>query len=622
MRDTAYDTSRKKTAMTKHHKMILLTLGALSLASCQSNQNVDAAPVSNAGSPTTVERTALNYGGDEEAANCASGSNIAGGRAYHVITQSRVDGEAISFELHEPDVIDCNSKHALILQGHGYAGSRTTGVGAFSQYTSNGFAVISIDQRGSPDSGGTVRVMDPDFEGEDLVAIVDWAEQYLDWLKYRNGNLLLGGIGGSYGGMFQYLLLNKDPDRRLDAIVPEIAPHDLTYSLNPGGVVKSYWALLLAAAGDTQTQFGQNEYIRATLVEGGASGTFPEAAIPFFAYHSMRYFCENPLDLQVSDRGDTSSYTFDPLFQLVPLSAGGEYTVFTPSPRAVPKVDALLWQGPRDDLFNMNEAWRNYECLKQAGGDVRLLTYSAGHHLLSPNIGLVEMGLASQSLPTESECGPINKEAAALHWFNEKLNGLGDADEIITTGQDICFSLDVGDAVALPEMPVGGEEFPIELPGGLPPVVTIENPIPVIVPLTTAGEGGEVIAGIPTAQITISRGDAALDDFCVEEMDPILRLGACDSTIFLGLGVIKTGELIPVVPELIEEQVMPVRGIGSHEVEMVGVAERISAGDQLVLLIYGLNDAFVVSSSRDLLTPTVTVTGSVQVPLQGALPSL
>ncbi|MGJ8668262.1 MAG: CocE/NonD family hydrolase [Oceanococcus sp.] len=596
-------------------------IAGLALSACNSDSGGNSA--ANPSAPTSsIERTPLDYGGDESVASCGAGTDAAGGRAYHVVIPSRVDGENISFELHEPNSIDCNSKHALILQGHGYAGSRTTGVGAFEQYTASGFAVISIDQRGSPDSGGTVRVMDPDFEGEDLVAIVDWAEQYLDWLKYRDGNLLLGSIGGSYGGMYQYLLLNKDPDRRLDAIVPEIAPHDLTYSLNPGGVIKSYWALVLAAAGDSQTQFGQDELIRATLVEGAVTGDFPPATLPFFSYHSMSYFCDNPLDLQTTDRGDTSAYIFDPLFQLLPLTSGGEFGVFTPSPRAVPKVDALLWQGPRDDLFNMNEAWRNYQCLERAGGDVRLLTYSSGHHLLSPNVGLVEMGLASQSLPLESVCGPINKDAAALAWFNDKLLGLGNADDTITTGQDICFALGIGDAVALPDMTVGGTEFPVELPGGLPVLVTLANPVPMIVPLATAGAGGEVLAGIPTAQLTVSRGDASLDEFCVEETDPILRAGTCDTTVFVGLGVIKTGELIPLVPELIEEQVMPVRGIGEHNVEMVGVAERISEGDQIVMLIYGLNDAFVASTSRDALTPTVTVTGTVQVPMQGPLPAL
>ncbi len=582
------------------------------------------AQISSESEPTTNnQRSELTYGGAEDVASCQLQGNLVGGRAYHVNVPSRVDGENISFQVHEPDSIDCISKHALILQGHGYAGSRETAVGAFADLTGAGYTVISIDQRGSPDSGGTVRVMDPDFEGEDLVAIVDWAEQHLDYLKYRDDNLLLGAIGGSYGGMYQYLLLNKDPDRRLDAIVPEIAPHDLTYSLSPGGVVKSQWSLILAGAGDALTTLGQDPLIRATLVEGGITGKFPEPALPFFAYHSMRYFCENPLDLQPDFSGNTSEYLLNPLYQLLPVTANGEYTVLTPSIGSVPKVDALLFQGPRDDLFNMNEAWNNYQCLKRAGGDVRLLTYSSGHQVLTPNLGLVEQGLGAGNLPLSSTCGPINSGAAALAWFNEKLLGIGNADDVITTGQDMCFALDIGDAVQLPGMTVGGTEFPVEMPGGLPVSVTIGNPAPVIVPLTTPADESEVLAGIPAASLDISLADQALQEMCQEESDPILRVGTCDATIFIGLGVIKSGSVLPAVPELIEEQVMPVRGLGQHEVELVGVSERIAAGDQIVLLIYGIHDAFVLfSSSRDLLTPVVTVTGSVQIPMQGHIPPL
>lgn len=602
--------------MTPIRSSLLLLTTLLGLAACSGGR----VPVSGGGGAGPAGE--LPYGSDTAVASCRTVSELTGGRAYQVIIPSRVDEEPISFQVHEPDVFDCATRHALILEGHGYAGSRQTAAGSFATLTGAGYAVISIDQRGSGGSGGFVRVMDPDFEGEDLVAIVDWAEQHLDYLRYAGGNLLLGSIGGSYGGMYQYLLLNKDPARRLDAIVPEIAPHDLTYSLNPNNVIKSYWGLALGGAGDAGTQFGQDSIIRATLLEGGVTGVFPEGALPFFAYHSMRYFCENPLDLQPDFSGDTATYLLDPLLQLLPLTADGEYTVITPSRRQVPRVDALLWQGPRDDLFNLNEAFRNYQCLRRAGGDVRLLTYNFGHHFLSPNLGLIEQSLANLAVPLDTQCGPIDKDAATLAWFNDKLLGIGDVDTVVTTGQNICFHLDTGDAVSLPQMPIGGEEFPIELPGGLPVPVLIDNPLPVVVPLTTAGDGGAVLAGIPTASLTISRGDPVLDGFCQTETDPILRAGTCDSVVFVGVGVIKFGELIPLLPELIEEQVIPVRGLGSHEVELVGIAERVSAGDQIVLLVYGLQDAFIVSASRDVSTPLVQVEGTVRLPLHGNLPSL
>lgn len=566
-------------------------------------------------------------------ASCTSGGSLEGGRNYRVEIPSRVDNEPIVFQVFEPDQFDCAKKHVLILEGHGYSGSRQTsetpggtaalgGGASIAELTSKGYTVISIDQRGHGESGGTVRVMDPDFEGNDLIAIVDWAEQHFDYLAYRDRNLLLGSIGGSYGGMYQFLLWGKDPDHRLDAIVPEIAPHDLTYSLTPGGVVKSYWALALAGAGEANTGLGQDPFIRATLLEGAITNSFPGAALPFFAYHSMSYFCSNPRGLVVDQDGDTGEYLLDPITGLLPVTADGEYVVKTPTLGSIPRVDALIFQGPRDDLFNFNEAYRNYQCLQRGGGDVRLLTYEFGHHFLSPNLGLVQEAVNTQTLPLGRNCGPVNAGAATLAWFDEKLRGIGNADSAITTGRNICYSLTEGEGVQVPSVTVGGTNFPVELPGGLPVAVPIGSLVPTIVPLTTVGEGGEVVAGIPTASLTLSRGDQTLDDLCLDSSDPILHLGTCDSTVFVGIGVIKLGSVIPVLPELLEEQVIPLRGLGQFEIELAGVAERVAAGDQIVLLLYGAQDGFIATTSRDLTTPVVTVTGSVRVPLLGPLPAL
>ena len=112
-------------------------------------------------------------------ASCETDTETTGGRHYHVVLEAP-DGFANSFEVFEPDSIDCanasNGAHPLILQGHGYGGSRNTADDAFSSYRASGYAVISIDQRGFGESGGTVRTMDPEAEGQYLNQILDWAE--------------------------------------------------------------------------------------------------------------------------------------------------------------------------------------------------------------------------------------------------------------------------------------------------------------------------------------------------------------------------------------------------------------------------------------------------------------
>lgn len=603
---------------------IAATALALALAGCGGSSGGSAAT---APAASTTARGALPAGtadGTSPAA-CQASATGAGGQVYRVEIPSRVDGEAIVFQVFEPDAIDCRQKHALILQGHGYAGSRISEKGGqIAQLTGAGYAVISIDQRGSGESGGTVRVMDPDFEGQDLVAIVDWAEQHLDYLKYRNGNLLLGAIGGSYGGGYQMLLLAIDPAQRLDAIVPEITWHDLTYSIAPNDVVKSYWALFLAGAGDGNTQFGQDPFIRGTLLEGAVTGKFPESALPFFNYHSPSYFCDNPRNLKVGDTADVGAYTLGPLLGNIPLTSGS-YTIATPSRRALPKVDALLFQAPRDDLFNFNEAVSNYECLKRGGGDVRLLSYEYGHGLLAPDVGLVQQGVAQQTIPLGRNCGPIAADAATLAWFDEKLLGKGKADSVITTKQNICYALTQNDAVQVPAVTRGGTTFPAAMPGDLPVPVTLSQLAPTIVPLTAISNPTEVIAGIPRLKVHVGRGAEALDSLCMPAADPLLRLGSCDSTVFVGLGVIPlaaSGSRLPGVPELLDEQVIPLRGFGDFEIDMVAVAERLVAGDQLVLMVYGNQQGFLLTSGRDLTALVATIQGEVSVPMLGNLPAI
>ena len=565
-------------------------------------------------------------------ASCANAKNEPG-QVYRVEIPSRVDGESIVFQVFEPDTLNCTEKHALILEGHGYSGSRQTdksggesplSFGApMGELTKAGYAVISIDQRGHGESGGTVRVMDPAYEGQDLVAIVDWAEQHLDFLKYRDGNLLLGGIGGSYGGGFQMLLWEIDPSQRMDAMVPEITWNDLPYSLNPGNVVKSYWALFLAGAGDALTQFGQDPFIRATLLDGVATGVFPADALPQFAAHSPAYFCGQGYSDMKGVTADGSTYVLSPLVNNIPLTSGA-FTITRSPLKQFQKVDALIFQGMRDHLFNFNEAYHNYQCLKRGGGDVRLLSYETGHGAISPDLGLVSQAVQIQGMPLSRNCGPVDGTAATLAWFNEKLLGKGNADAAIASGKNVCYSLTQKDAVAVPKVTVGGTEFPVALPGGLPVPVTLAQLLPTIVPLTSVAEGTNVLAGIPRLKVNVGRGVEALDALCQTAVEPLLRLGSCDSTVFVGLGLITASASgkIPVIPDLIDNQVMPLRGFGDFDVELVGVAERLHAGDQLVLLVYGNSPTFVATSSRDLTTAVVTLSGTVEVPLLGDLPTL
>lgn len=561
-------------------------------------------------------------------ASCDTETQLEGGRNYRVQMPSRVDGAHIVFQVFEPTQFDCRGKHPLILEGHGFSGSRQTSAGGgplapTQQLTDAGYTVISIDQRGHGESGGTIRVMDPDHEGQDLIQIVDWAEAALDFLAYHNDNLLLGSVGGSYGGGYQYLLYNVDPDQRLDAMVPQITWHDLSYSLAPYDVVKSYWGLFLATVGDANTGISMDPILRSTLLEGGLTNVMPETAKDLLHYHSPSYFCDNERELALYQGGDTSDYTFDPLLQLLPETADGKFLIKTAPQQPYP-VDVLMFQGFRDSLFNFNEAYANYECMRRAGGDVRLLTYATGHHVFQPTLGLIQEGLQNGEFFYEnsdtlingdissfSQCGGTNVTDATLAWFNEKLRGESSTDDVIASGSDFCLSLDYGDAITTPDITIGGHSLELQLAGGPIRALAGPEPLPVMVPLLTLPEDA-VIAGIPTINAKLSSGLSFIDNACLEESDPLLGLGTCDAILFAGIGVMRPGML---VPELIDEQVTGLRGYGEHNLELVGIAERLAAGDRLFLMIYGTHPNYFASFSRDLLSYAVKLSGSIQLPL-------
>lgn len=569
-----------------------------------------------------------------EPVSCTEGTLTEGGRSYAVELQS-ASGEAIVFQVLEPmGGIDCSKGHPLVLHGHGFGGARSTE--GFEDYRESGFTVISIDQRGFGESTGTVRVMDPEFEGQDLVQILDWAEDNLEYLQRRNEpslpkelnpNLVVGAIGGSYGGGFQLLLHGQDPKQRLDALVPDITWYDLRYSLNPGNVIKTGWDLVLVAGGEAGSTGNGNDgldpIIREILARGATLNHFPEEGLDFFYYHSPAYRCTGE-PVSVSASTDLLSYQINP-------------PAFDVQPTPYPEVDVLFTQGMKDTLFNFNEAWRNFECLKSRGGDVRLLTHQSGHILpveapdelqpgeyLDPTAGLLEVP-GFQEAAGEFACGDTSIADATLNWLRHHLQGEPLPGYFDGTDSEVCLSLDTGESITVPV-----ESFPApaiqggilegdyavermvatELPvaNGYEAVASATQP-PAALPLGRAGETGAVLGGIPTARLTIS--DLTGRSSCGEEADPYAP--GCDPIVFVGLGKRAEGESRW---QLIDDQIKPVRGLKDQQVvELVGVAEALAPSDELSLLVYGFHPQYPESWSRDALTPFVNLEGSVQLPL-------
>lgn len=502
------------------------------------------------------------------------------GISYSVYIEVGSTGDTVAFTVHEPAEMTEGQTYPLILYGHGGGESRVRDsedpASAYSPlnnpklYRDNGYGVISMDQRGHGESSGSIRLMDPEYEGLNLLAILDWAEANLDWLAYQQagpdaGNMKLGAIGGSYGGAFQLLINNIDSKSRLDAIIPETTWYDLNDSIAPNGVLKSLWqsflTLRLSTASNQINPSAWDPFVQDMMSSVLLTGRFDEEQSEFLRYHSPAYFCEG-----------------EPLATAAGTADGA---IFTPRPQR--GVDVLLMQGMRDTLFNLNEAWRNYRCLQEAGADVRLMTYQYGHNAtpVVPDAGVrpTVPDAETRNPPLDSfsnQCHGMSGHSAGLAFMDEHVKGIEGAADAIP--KRICLSLSAQDSILLTDMPRARATQAFELEEIL--LSGVQSDYPQVILLGEAGSSGAVIAGIPHIQLSVK---------------PISPLQNADPILFAGIGVM-TAET-PGVWQLADNQLTPIRGVGQFDLELAGIGERLQPGDQYALLMYSAHHQYAAQNA-------------------------
>ncbi|MBI3171428.1 MAG: hypothetical protein HYZ32_02425 [Hydrocarboniphaga effusa] len=370
----------------------------------------------------------------------------------------------------------------------------------------------------------------------------------------------------------------------------------------------------------------QDPIIYETLTQAILTNSFSEASRNMFAYHSVRYYCDG--------------LPAGPQEFVTPLVTPDALSVL-PTPYAA--IDVLFTQGFRDTLFNFNDGFNNYNCLKARGGDVRLLTHQSGHIVGASAAGVgggvipvpatvpgVEGPLdplyAVATVPGFQDpggsraCGTINLDDAQFAWFEEKLNGkAGEVDKVISTGSDVCLSLAQDDHVAVREIIVGGTPFALDIStpqfssvlgvGGAVLGNGAREQLLATLPLYTAPQGGAILAGIPTLQLDFAGLSGVESGDCATPVPA----GGCDPIVFLAIGQRMAGTERW---DLVDDQITALRGFGAHGGNMNGIAERLAAGDELALLIYGFHAQFPVTWSRDVFVPALEISGSVSLPIQ------
>jgi ABC-2 type transport system ATP-binding protein len=297
----------------------------------------------------------------------------------------------ICYTLFQPARASRKHRVPMILHSHGWGGSRTTDAASFKRFTDAGYGVLSFDQRGFGESGGHAQVMNADYEGADVRALVRLVSR-LPWVTQdRPGDPRLGAIGGSYGGGYQFLGAFEEIRVKgrpvFDALAPEITWYDLSQSLAPQGVVRTEWALALSAAGLPTDALPPKVY--KALVEGAATGTWPDGSVPgtenlkeFFRKNGPRYH----------------------------VRQGRRLT-----------IPVLLGQGMTDTLFASEQGLRNWRLSLAPKARKRSIYvgYNGGHTLPS----VYPQGINVTSDPCSKKLAGGDFEALSLRFFDEQLKG-------------------------------------------------------------------------------------------------------------------------------------------------------------------------------------------------------
>ena len=382
------------------------------------------------------------------------------------------DGTPIITHFFPAKGLAAGERAPTIMVGHGWGGSgeEDPDGGQVAHYTERGYNVLTWDARGFGESGGTVMIDSPDFEGRDAVALIDFIAEQPEARLDAAGDPRVGMDGPSYGGGVQ--LLAAALDDRVDAIAPTIAWHTLPRSLYQRNVVKLGWDLALVGIG-----------IPASV----APGVFSPAGVQT-GHQSPEFY-----DAIVAA---ASTGTFSPEIERFFAERGPAHLL--------DRIDAptLIVQGTVDTLFTLEESHRNFEALERLGIPLKMVWYCGGHGACLTETGGVSL---------TGTGGLVGDRKLA--WFERHLKGRS-----VATGPRFEWIDEEGEWHPHPSYPPpvtdrlrGDGSGTLALPAGsLPPsgaliFATRATPSPsaLTVPIEQPPEGAKVL-GEPTLELTYS----------------------------------------------------------------------------------------------------------------------
>ena len=428
---------------------------------------------------------------------------------------------------------------ATLLATHGWGGSKASVEGYAPLAADDGYALVVWDQRGFGESTAEVGLSGP-REVADVSALVDFVAADD---RIEGGEPRIGMLGASYAGGIQ--LNAAAVDDRIDALVPVIPWHDLTFSLVPNGVPKLGWTSLLYGSGIEASR--------------GLSDPDPENLRRGVSPRLHELYAKTIARNRLPPEGES----------------------FLSARSTVAKADridtpALVVQGLPDTLFTPNEGRRIVRDLRADGVDSRLVLFGGGHTL-------------TETPAPDEQVAEI--ESMAIEWFDRHVRGDGGTD---------------AEVAPLTYWDVQRGEFR-EADGFPPSDATIVEPT--LADLEGEGTSVVVNSGAPTSTSHFSpeNTDAApvsVATFDLEVGDDLEVLGVPELSLSvtpLGTRAFLFGKVYRVADgeaTLINNQVAPVAVEGtpgeSRQVafELVGFQRRFAAGDTLRVALASTDAGF------------------------------
>ena len=446
----------------------------------------------------------------------------------------------ICYTVFQPAKASASKRVPMLLHGHGWGGSRNRTLSEdLKRYVDAGYGVLSFDQRGFGESGGRAHTLQADIEAHDVLALVDLAAD-LPWVAKDGPNdPVLGAIGGSYGGGYQFLGAFADQlyngTDRFDALAPQITWNDLKTALAPDEVARSAWLSLLTAV-STQDN---DERAQRAFVYGSATGLWADGP------------AAQALD------ADMDAYF---------LKTGPAWHV---SQGRLIDVPVLFRQGISDNLFNLNEAVTNFETAltPEAREQSVMIGYNGGHVL--PNA--LPQGAATAGDPCSTELGAKDFTGLTISFFDRVLKGKGKG--VAGTGQYHLATYDAADCINVDSV---RPNTAVEL-GDL--VTPVGGGAPLYYELTDGSEP-VTVAGVPRVDALVTSAGVHNKAFFA------LAVGSTPAD-----AVVLQNNMMPLHEEV------PLAG-SERSVELPGVAANLAEGQKLYLVVSPVSDMFAANGSR------------------------